>query len=290
MPDTARLSRLDQALADVHLAERVRPLRRDEGEVQFGIDPDQGIVLTGLTEAEVCWLLSLAAGPARRNGLSSRRAGQGWGLDPRRVAQLLDLLRAHGLVRGGEPGTMPARGRARVAVLGEGPLAARVRAQVRLSGVARVDTGLGQDPPEMVILVVPEALASHEARAWGALGTTHLPVLFGATWASVGPLVGRPDTPCLRCVDLARRDLDPAWPVLVDQIAGHRDAASPLSADPALTSTVCGVVGMLLQAHLAGRPVPEGVSWGVRLPSPQVLARRWSVHPRCDTAHGVPTR
>lgn len=290
MPDTARLSHPDQALADVHLVQRVRPLRRGEGEVQFGIDPDQGVVLAGLTEAEVCWLLSLAPGPARRDALSSRRPGQGWGVDPRRATHLLDLLRAHGLVRGGTPGTLPARGPARVAVLGEGPLAARVRAQVRLSGLARVDTGLGQDPAEMAILVVPEALASHEAHAWGALGTTHLPVLFGATWASVGPLVGRPDTPCLRCVDLARRDLDPAWPVLVDQIAGHRGAASPLSPDPAVTSTVCGVVGMLLRAHLAGRPVPAGVSWGVRLPFPQVLARRWVVHPRCDTVHGVPAR
>lgn len=264
---------------------RERPLRRGASEVQFGLDPEHGVVLSGLTEAEASWLLSLSRGAGWR-GQPATSPARAWGLDPVRATRLVALLRRHGLLGGG--GQLPAtpRRRATVAVVGEGPLAARIRAQVRLSGVARVESTLGGRAPEMAVLVVRDVVPGHDARAWATSGLLLLPVVVGETWASIGPLVGRPETPCLSCLHLARRDQDPAWPDLVDQLALGRRQEVPVRADPALTASVCGVVGMLVQAHLADTPVPAGVSWRVRLPSPQVVAHRWRVHPRCPLPHG----
>jgi hypothetical protein len=71
------------------------PLRRGGGAVQFGLDPDRGIVLEGLTEAEIQLLEHL-------DGSLDKSALLDWarerGLAVTRVAHLLDTLRAHALM------------------------------------------------------------------------------------------------------------------------------------------------------------------------------------------------
>lgn len=290
MPDILPLQHPEAHPTEASLVDRARPLRRGRGEVQFGTDPGEGMVLTGLTEAETSWLLSLGAGRSWTGRSASLPPGRGWGLDPHRVRHLLELLQAHGLLRPAAPAPVPTRGRLRVAVLGPGRLASRVRAQVRLSGAQHVESWLEDSRPDMAVLVAGEVLPGDEARSWALSGVPHLPVLTGPTRASVGPLVGAPEAPCLRCLDLTRRDHDPAWPGLLDQLSVRARAAGPAPLDHALAASVCGVVGILLQTRLVGRPVPAGVSWSIRLPSPQVVARRWAVHPRCETASHHPAR
>jgi hypothetical protein len=258
----------------------VTPLRRGAGEVQFGTAPGSGVVLAGLTEAESAWLLSL------RPGRSSRPPGAGvaWGLDPVRVTALADLLRAHGLA---DVDRSPSAREGRsVAVLGRGPLHDQLCGQVRRAGVPLVTPALDpEDPPDLAVLLAAEAVAPHEARSWAASGVPHLPLVVSGHRAVVGPLVGRSGAPCLHCLDLSRRDLDPAWPWLLSQLlASDRQAQAGLSVDPALATTVAGLVGILVQGHLDGIPVPAGVTWEVALPSPTVTARRWSRHPRCPCA------
>jgi bacteriocin biosynthesis cyclodehydratase domain-containing protein len=47
------------------------------------------------------------------------------------------------------------------------------------------------------------------------------------TSAVIGPLVQPGHAPCLRCVELARADRDPAWPVLSAQLVGDPVEDSP---------------------------------------------------------------
>ncbi len=259
-----------------------RPLRRGDGQVQFGVDPDAGMVLAGLSEAETTWLLSLRSArlpPAVRSGLTR-------GLDPLRVAQLTDLMRAHGLVET-DPGQSPAPPQtARVAVLGRGRLHAQLCSQVRRGGTIDVPTEVSrEDPPDLAVLLVSDAVPTHEAQAWARSGIPHLPVVVSRGRAVAGPVVAVPGSPCLHCLDLTRSDQDPAWPHLLNQLLGQRPDTGPAPVDPALATMLVGLVDMLVQTHLDGLPVPPGVTWELALPSPMVTARRWPVHPRCPAPH-----
>ena len=60
---------------------------------------------------------------------------------------------------------------------------------------------------------------------WLRADVPHLAIVFDDEGTRVGPLVEPGDGPCLRCLELARRDDDPAWPVIAAQLAG-RPAAS----------------------------------------------------------------
>jgi hypothetical protein len=240
------------------------------------------MVLAGLSEAETAWLLSLGSGRL----LGSARRSLTRVLDPLRVAHLTDLMCTHGVVETDRDEARPTRRTSRVAVLGRGPLHAQLRAQVRRSGAPCVLTEvLPEEPPDLAVLLVSDAVPTHEAQAWSRSGIAHLPVVLSGGRAVAGPIVAAPGSPCLHCLDLARSDQDPAWPHLLNQLLGPGPDTGPPPVDPALATMVAGLVGMLVQAHLDGHPVPPGVTWELALPSPTVTTRRWSVHPRCPSAH-----
>lgn len=278
-PDSYRAPAAD----DVWLAPVARAVRRGDDEVQFGLDPERGIVLGGLTETESRWLVSLDRA-ASTIGLA--RSGARWGLDPVRVSCLIDLLRTHVLVRSGRRDRERRTGY--VVVHGVGPLPTLLRGQLRRCNVHRVEPAYDPaTPPDLVVLVAADAVPVGESRSWASSGVMHLPVLVRGDRGVVGPLAGRPQSPCLVCLHLLRRDMDPGWPRLLNQLTppGH-EARGPVSVDPALATTLAGVVATLVQAHLDGIVVPAGVTWETTLPSPTVTTRRWSVHPLCP-AHPV---
>ena len=76
------------------LKEQLRPLRRGDGVVQFGLDPAVGVVLEGLTDGEIELL-------ERLDGSLDEHAATAWarrrGIPRSRVAALLATLRAHAL-------------------------------------------------------------------------------------------------------------------------------------------------------------------------------------------------
>ncbi|MBA2694425.1 MAG: hypothetical protein ACR2FV_09945 [Ornithinimicrobium sp.] len=255
-----------------------RAVRRGDDEVQFGLDPDRGIVLGGLSETEAAWLVSLS-GHLTEAGLT--RSGARWGVDPGRLSELVDLFRAHGLV---VPDHVDReRHTGRVVVQGTGPVPALLRGQLRRCGVGQVEPAfLAGRPPDLVVLVAADAVPAHESRCWAGSGVMHLPVLIRGERGLVGPLAGRPGDPCLICLDLLRRDQDAGWPRLLSQLSAQGpEAHAPVCADPALATMLAGVVAMLVRAHLDNLPVPAGVTWEMALPSPAITARRWSVHPLC---------
>jgi hypothetical protein len=99
----------------------------------------------------------------------------------------------------------------------------------------------------------------------------------------VGPMLLPRGSPCGHCLDLHRRDRDPAWPVLAAQLATE---ASP--------ADNCPVTTVLSAAALAAEEVlrcvdnracsTQGAALEVRRPG-EIRRRSWSTHPRCDCRH-----
>ena len=67
-------------------------------------------------------------------------------------------------------------------------------------------------------------------------GVAHLAVRAEEAIGVVGPLVRPGLTACLRCLDLTRAGLDPAWPLILAQLAGR--APDPPACDAALAAAV----------------------------------------------------
>ena len=70
----------------------------------------------------------------------------------------------------------------------------------------------------------------------------HLAVVFDDDGARVGPLVEPGAGPCLRCLDLGRRDADPAWPAIAAQLAGRPAATGRPRAPRSRRSTLAVAV------------------------------------------------
>ena len=201
------------------------------------------------------------------------------------------------------------RGR-RVLVCGEGVVPDALVAALRACGVGRVAVGaeatgevLGRLAdrarpgapgaagvparlPHVVVLTAVDALPIGSDTPWTPHGLVHLPVVVQGPRLLVGPLIVPGRGPCLRCLELHRRDRDPSWPALLTQIACRRpDVVEPaVDTDPALATVGAGLAAMVVGTHLDGRPVPDGVSLEVALPWPRVTQRGWSAHPRCTCA------
>ncbi|MGB7424695.1 MAG: hypothetical protein WA903_07310 [Ornithinimicrobium sp.] len=283
----------------VALASGVRPVRRGSGEIQFGLTPERGIVMAGLTEAEAGWLLSLG-GPG---GLKAEprcadpgvlvASAAGWGVSLPRARELLDVLHTHGVVVQGPSSTpetkmrspSPARTRTPVVcVLGHGGVPNSIRAQVGALGSPRVHSELDvAEPAEMTVVVVRDAISARDRSWWARSPLVHLPVVVGDRRAVLGPVITRGTPgPCLLCLDLTRRDRDTAWPLIVAQIADSTgNGTGQVNTDPILTAAVAASTAMVVRAHLDGLGVPSGVTWEVALPWPDVRTRRWPRHVAC---------
>lgn len=74
----------------------------------------------------------------------------------------------------------------------------------------------------------------------------HAMVMVRETTAQIGPLVVPGRSACLRCLELARADRDPVWPVLAAQLVGEARAVEPC--DVALASAAASLAAMYLLA------------------------------------------
>ncbi|MFG2037338.1 hypothetical protein [Dactylosporangium sp. NPDC048998] len=107
----------------------------------------------------------------------------------------------------------------------------------------------------------------------------------------VGPLVRPAGSPCRLCLDLHRRDRDPAWPVLAAQLA----TAPPGVGEPCtLTTAMAGAAFAAdeVLSYLDGAS-PRTEAAIVEIARPGEFRRReWGAHPRCDCRRrrrGAPT-
>jgi bacteriocin biosynthesis cyclodehydratase domain-containing protein len=164
----------------------------------------------------------------------------------------------------------------------------------RADGVVRVISRIAPDVqtadlgerPDLAVLTEPGRPA--EAAELTRAGIAHLAVAGVEGVAVVGPLVRPGRSACLRCLDLARSERDPAWPLILAQLAGPGDGAQnglrDGSCDTVLAATVAAQATVQVLAFLdtgrPGRAVSDG-ALELAVPDWQWRRRSWPPHPRC---------
>jgi hypothetical protein len=213
-------------------------------------------------------------------------------------------VRVHGACRVGAPlaALLAAAGVGRVSVVDEG---AAGPADAVPGGLSLADTGrprslaaadlltrcapgvtvTPQRASRRVDLVVLAGAAAHDVEARTALmtaGTAHLAAGVRDLTGVVGPLVLPGRSPCLRCLDFARRERDPAWPALAAQLLPHGGRTAE-ACDGILATTVAATAAWQALAHLDGEPEPAALAGTLELTPPGLRWRRrsWAASPEC---------
>ena len=105
----------------------------------------------------------------------------------------------------------------------------------------------------------------------------------------VGPLVIPGRTACLRCLDLTRTDRDPAWPLILAQLAGR--TVDPLACDAPLAAAVAAQAAAQVLAftdRAAGAGAVSNGTLELVLPGWQWRRRTWPRHRDCSCG-GIPS-
>jgi bacteriocin biosynthesis cyclodehydratase domain-containing protein len=129
---------------------------------------------------------------------------------------------------------------------------------------------VGQHDPELASALVRERVPHLGASAAEAIGV-------------VGPLVIPGQSACLRCLDLARSDRDPAWPLILAQLADQEPR--PAACDAALTAAVAAQAVSQALAFIDRAAAASAVVNGTLelvLPDWQWRRRTWPPHRDCD--------
>jgi hypothetical protein len=273
-----------------------------DAAVAAGVDQaDAAGVLRALSEQAVLTDADELVGPA--SGGNSR--------GPDLAA--LSLLAWHGRSSGGAVALRSRRRRARVAIVGLGEVgatAARLMAaagigELRLSDEVRAPavaselqqsslettvelTAAGTDAD--VVLFAPQGMGSaceadrDLAAGYMRAGVAHCVATVRETTGVLGPFVVPGWTPCLRCLDLARADADPAWPAVLAQLvpSAHPVPVSDPPAEIALATLVGAWASVELLAYVQELPLATaGATLEVALTHPLPRRREWAAHPGC---------
>lgn len=139
-----------------------------------------------------------------------------------------------------------------------------------------------QGAPDVVVLVRDDAVDVRHGDDLVQRDQTHLAVVCGTDRVVVGPLVTPGRGPCLRCLDLHRRDRDPGWPHVAAQLVSQ-SAAAPGRAETGLVSVAAGLAALQVLTYLDDEvePSAHGRTFDVLLPDATVQRRRWRAHPSC---------
>jgi len=337
------------------LKNHVQPLRRGPGSLQLGVCPDTGVVLDGLSAAELDLVESLD-GSQDLHALYAGAAAAG--IDAARLSAMITTLDEHHLLvddvtdrarlfpldeplrrrllpdaqavaaayrlSGDGYDRMAARSTHHVLISADGDLPGALADLLTAGGIGRVSVGshavntldrdlrghrsggevttLGPkanlanspelpDLPDLVVLAAMGAISPDAGMPWLRRGIPHLPLVVQGHRTQVGPLILGGDGPCLSCLDLHRRDRDPAWPAVLSQLSGRGpfSPAAPVSLESTLTAMTIGAAAMIVHTCLDGQPVPGDLSLELSLPWPTTQSRRWFAHPLCGCLVGQAT-
>ncbi|HUR04826.1 MAG TPA: hypothetical protein VM347_19940 [Nonomuraea sp.] len=148
--------------------------------------------------------------------------------------------------------------------------------------------GDGYDRPDLVILAPVAPLDGVLVNELTALGIPHLLVSAFEGHGSVGPLVLPGETACLHCLDLTRRDADPAWPIVTARLGGY--PPGEISCDTTMATLVAAAATGHALAHIDGRdPVVTNGTLDV-MPDWRWKTRSWIQHPQCRCMRNHPHR
>jgi hypothetical protein len=294
------------------------PLWRDRDTIQIGVDPRRAAALTGVGAAAA--VIELLDGSRDRTQVIAAAAelgvpvalaeqtlallaAAGMLIDfpaatmralPRELRQLLlPELAAASLARMDSDGggqVLARRAAATVQITGDGPLASALAQVLTSSGVTarRAPLAPVRPPGERARLPAPALVvltALHPPELVVQLlrdRVPHLAVSAGEAIGTVGPLVRPGTTACLRCLDLARADRDPAWPLILAQLG--RRQPDPPACDAVLTMAVTAQAAAQV-LHLVDRPELTGPAENATLelvePGWQWRRRSWPPHAAC---------
>jgi hypothetical protein len=300
-------------------------LWRDRDTIQIGVDPRRAAALTGVRTAvvvlemldgsrdrtqviEAAGQLGVPAATAER--LLTLLAAAGALIDyparsldavPHELRRLLGPeLAAASLARldgdgGGQ--LLARRSSTRVVICGAGRLPTAIADVLTSAGVAaargpladtdtRTDRHVQTPRPDLAVLVGPQPPEPAILLRRG--GVPHLAVSASEAIGVVGPMVRPGVTGCLRCVELARADRDPSWPLVLAQL-GARDP-DPAACDTVLTMAVTAQAAAQV-LHLIDRPGVPGPAENATLelvqPGWQWRRRTWPPHQACICRPGA---
>lgn len=279
------------------LAHPVSTLRRSCGTLQVGLDAAASALLVAAPPGAEAALRTFRRwrGPAEAARLA--------GVDPQWLQDAVSGLVAAGVLVARSPQADRA-----VTVLGAGRVAHRLVGLLADAGIEEfrvADPGPGAleearwrhaagtsrlrlmdhwhaasaEPADLIVVAPPtvepdRALTDHLRRA----GLPHLVVRVEPERAVVGPFVVPGRSPCQRCLDLSRRDLDPDWPLLLAQLAGTWQEAGDLAAAWAASTAAAQVL-----AWVDRRGTPAlGTTWELPQDTLSLETRAWGLHARCD--------
>lgn len=254
------------------------PLRRAPGEIQFGVD-STGVILTGLSEAESTWLLSL---PTLWRMEQVHALAAELGLRRSRVREMWSTLTRARVVETA-PGHRPSPTSALALDLigAGGPVDLLATNLTRIPGVTlhRASTPparLHPDQPRLMVLVCRDVFFPPAGEP-----AIVLPVVLGAGAVTVGPLMSATDvSPCVDCLDHHRAERDGAWPTVVGQMRSRPDPHR-VDAEPDLTLLAVAQTVRVVHLILDDVPPPWGVSWHWEADDTAPVTRYWPPHPRC---------
>ncbi|MBA3264998.1 MAG: hypothetical protein H0T14_01305 [Nocardioidaceae bacterium] len=170
-----------------------------------------------------------------------------------------------------------------VYVDGVGQVASQVHAALALAKLKLSQTAAGAG---LVVMATDSEPARSRVDDLMHLGVPHLWVCLRDLVGVLGPFVIPGHTACLRCVDAARTDRDPAWPALLDAAA-----ARPLpvtASDPVLCALVASWAVLEAQTWAAGLH-PQTSDRVIEVPygCGAVQTEEFDLHPHCGC--GWPT-
>ena len=240
-------------------------LWRTPTSAQLGIDP-AAAVLDDVTETQERLLAALAVGVSRP-GLTMIARGRSDEIDP-----LLELV-APALADDARPPVHT------VAVTGVGTLADLLAHCLADSGVVierAADPVELEGTPDLAVHVAVNVLPPALHGVWLRRDVPHLAIVVGEHAATVGPIVEPGTGACLLCVELHRRDADPAWPALATQLLGR-----PVTTDDAVLRLESAALACrLVLERLAGSAGPA-VSTRIDAVTGGGQQTTWSQHPDC---------
>lgn len=238
---------------------------RDQNTLQIGLESSP-VILHDVTPAIERLIGALAAGSSRD---ALRRIARHGSVDPAIVDVLLESLGEH-LAAPSE-----ARPRGYIAVDGGGPHTTAIREAI-LGAVTPTGERSADEHPRLGVIVADYVITPSRAASWMSGGVAHLPVVFDDAGARIGPVIIPGETPCLRCRDLHRRDLDEDWPTIAAQLNGRPAPASP----PALVRAIVSRAALSVANYLLGVP-PEPVAIRLNRNDPHERLESQHFHPEC---------
>ena len=134
---------------------------------------------------------------------------------------------------------------------------------------------------DLVVLAPSRPDELDEARRSVPASTPHLLAEVRETVGVVGPLVLPGRSPCLRCLDLTRTDLDPGWPAVAAQLASP--SRTRTACDGTLAVAVAAQAAFQVLALVDGTNDPASIGGTLELELPDYRWRRrsWPPHPAC---------